>query len=67
MIAGVLHDRLVDTLNYFRAVALLGPRQVGKTSLALEISNTCNARTYSIYCTAKHRSQTFIPVCGLFL
>ncbi len=38
MIQRHLHDRLVDQLARGPAVALLGPRQVGKTTLALEIS-----------------------------
>jgi uncharacterized protein len=37
MIKRTLHNKLVDALRQFPAVALLGPRQVGKTTLALEI------------------------------
>jgi uncharacterized protein len=33
-----LNARLNRLLSHFPAVALLGPRQVGKTTLALEIS-----------------------------
>lgn len=33
-------NQLVESLNHNPAVALLGPRQVGKTTLALEISRT---------------------------
>lgn len=43
MIARDLHDKLVDTLQHFPAVALLGPRQVGKTTLALEIGHSRNS------------------------
>jgi predicted AAA+ superfamily ATPase len=37
MIKRRLQDRLVDLIDHNPAVALLGPRQVGKTTLALEI------------------------------
>ena len=33
-----LLPQLIDELHHFPAVALLGPRQVGKTTLALEIA-----------------------------
>ncbi len=37
MIERRLHTQLTNCLNQFPAVALLGPRQVGKTTLALEM------------------------------
>ena len=40
MITRTLHDKLLAALAHFPAVALLGPRQVGKTTLALEIGHT---------------------------
>ncbi|WP_442589910.1 ATP-binding protein [Pedobacter sp. AW31-3R] len=38
MIARVIKDELVELLEEFAAVAVLGPRQVGKTTLAQEIA-----------------------------
>ena len=38
MIRRILTDQLINSLHQMPAVALLGPRQVGKTTLALEIS-----------------------------
>jgi uncharacterized protein len=35
-----LHPTLVESINSAPAVALLGPRQVGKTTLALELAKT---------------------------
>ena len=35
-----LHDRLLQSVEHNPAVGLLGPRQVGKTTLALEIGET---------------------------
>ena len=37
MIKRRLHDRLSHLISHFPAVALLGPRQVGKTTLALDV------------------------------
>ncbi len=37
------HSILKDLLDTFPAVALLGPRQVGKTTLALEIAKDYNS------------------------
>lgn len=45
MFARLLSDRLADELAHAPAVALIGPRQVGKTTLALEIGG----RTRSVY------------------
>ena len=42
MIHRALHDKLLSALTHFPAVALLGPRQVGKTTLALDIANSSN-------------------------
>ena len=39
---------LIDELHHFPALALLGPRQVGKTTLALEVANASSEGT-SIY------------------
>ena len=38
MIKRRLHDRLSHLISHFPAVALLGPRQVGKTTLALDVA-----------------------------
>ena len=43
MISRLLYPKLVEALANSPAVALLGPRQVGKTTLALEIGKTVNA------------------------
>ena len=43
MIARLLYPKLSEALAYSPAVALLGPRQVGKTTLALEVSKTVDA------------------------
>jgi hypothetical protein len=40
MIKRRIHDKLVESIAQSPAVALLGPRQVGKTTLALEIGET---------------------------
>ena len=40
MIARRIEAELAERLNETPAVALLGPRQVGKTTLALEIGET---------------------------
>ena len=38
MIKRSLENRLIDAINNMPVVALLGPRQVGKTTLALEVA-----------------------------
>jgi predicted AAA+ superfamily ATPase len=43
MISRSLYKELSDALGSFPSVALLGPRQVGKTTLALEISRSRDA------------------------
>jgi len=43
MITRLLYPKLSEALAYSPAVALLGPRQVGKTTLALEIGQKVNA------------------------
>lgn len=43
MIKRALHNKLLEVLRHFPAVALLGPRQVGKTTLALEIGKNSSA------------------------
>ena len=40
MIKRRIQNQLVESLNHNPAVGLLGPRQVGKTTLALEIAQT---------------------------
>ncbi|MSQ74156.1 MAG: ATPase, partial [Rhodoferax sp.] len=35
-----IHAQLLDSIDAGPAVALLGPRQVGKTTLALEVAKT---------------------------
>ena len=44
MFPRILKTRTEDLLSQFPAVALLGPRQVGKTTLALEIAKTSDAQ-----------------------
>jgi uncharacterized protein len=44
MIPRWIHNQLQDTLNHYPAVALLGARQVGKTTLALHLSQNAPAR-----------------------
>jgi hypothetical protein len=43
MIARRLHKQLHDLLADYPAVALIGPRQVGKTTLALEVAETLDS------------------------
>lgn len=43
MIPRLLYPKLSEALAYSPAVAMLGPRQVGKTTLALEVGQTLNA------------------------
>jgi predicted AAA+ superfamily ATPase len=43
MIKRLLHQQLLDAIAHSPAVALLGPRQSGKTTLALEAGRSCNA------------------------
>lgn len=43
MISRLLYPKLSEALAHSPAVALLGPRQVGKTTLALELGQTVNA------------------------
>ncbi len=43
MIRRILFPSLLDDLSVFPAVALLGARQVGKTTLALEVEKTLDA------------------------
>jgi hypothetical protein len=38
-----LRDSAKDALSRQAAVAILGPRQVGKTTLALELARECDA------------------------
>lgn len=43
MIRRRIHEKVREALDRQAAVALIGPRQVGKTTLALEIANTTDA------------------------
>jgi hypothetical protein len=43
MISRIIYPQLLDAVAHSPAVALLGPRQVGKTTLALEIGQSHNA------------------------
>ena len=43
MITRLLQPELAQTIADFPATALLGPRQVGKTTLALEVGTSHNA------------------------
>jgi len=48
-----LESRIVDVLKRSSSVALMGPRQVGKTTIALNISET----TPSIYLDLENRTD----------
>ena len=43
MIKRRLHSKIVQLLKKHPAVALIGPRQVGKTTLAVDISRSCSS------------------------
>jgi uncharacterized protein len=43
MISRIIYSQLSNAVAHFPAVALLGPCQVGKTTLALEIGRSHNA------------------------
>ena len=53
MISRRLESRIVDALKRSSSVALMGPRQVGKTTIALNISET----TPSIYLDLENRTD----------
>lgn len=53
MIPRRLESRIVDALKRSSSVALMGPRQVGKTTIALNISET----TPSIYLDLENRTD----------
>ena len=53
MISRRLESRIVDALKRSSSVALMGPRQVGKTTMALNISET----TPSIYLDLENRTD----------
>jgi predicted AAA+ superfamily ATPase len=53
MIPRRLESRIVDALKRSSSVALMGPRQVGKTTIALNISDT----TPSIYLDLENRTD----------
>jgi len=40
MINRILNEKLINALSNMPAVAMLGPRQVGKTTLALNLSHS---------------------------
>jgi len=46
MIKRSLENRLIDAINNMPVVALLGPRQVGKTTLALEVAKLIGKDSY---------------------
>ena len=45
MIKRSLEQEIMQALNSMPATALLGPRQVGKTTLALQIAELCQKPT----------------------
>ena len=45
MVYRILHKSLTNALNAMPVVALLGPRQVGKTTLALEFAKSTRKKT----------------------
>ncbi len=45
MVHRILQERLTNALNTMPVVALLGPRQVGKTTLALEFAKSTSKKT----------------------
>ncbi len=61
MIKRQLHERVLDRLELFPAVALLGPRQVGKTTLAENIA----ADRRSVYLDLESPSDS--DVVNLFI
>lgn len=64
MITRRIYSKLKDSINQFPAVALIGPRQVGKTTLALEVSNLLD----SIYLDLEsNRDQTKLTDPELYL
>lgn len=46
MIKRSLENKLIDAINNMPVVALLGPRQVGKTTLALEVAKLIGKESY---------------------
>mgnify|MGYP002382474180 FL=1 len=55
MIARAIEHQIVKALTVFPAVAILGPRQVGKTTLAKSISN--NMKKKVMYVDLERKSQ----------
>lgn len=49
MFSRTLQPKVIDALAHTPAVALLGPRQVGKTTLALAVGQAISASTPAIY------------------
>lgn len=49
MFSRTLLPRILDDLTHAPAVALLGPRQVGKTTLALEVGRATKGQRESVY------------------
>ena len=65
MIRRKLTDQLVNSLRKMPAVALLGPRQVGKTTLALEISkNHLNKPGFHRACKEIGATRRFVVYSG---
>jgi uncharacterized protein len=60
MITRHIYKNVLEAINETPAVALLGPRQVGKTTLALEVGNT-RPSLYLDLESASDRSKLFDP------
>jgi uncharacterized protein len=60
MIKRHVYNDVLEAINEIPAVALLGPRQVGKTTLALEVGNT-RPSLYLDLESASDRAKFFDP------
>ena len=61
MINRRLHSQLLGLLEQYPAVELLGPRQVGKTTLALEVSEALKPAVYLDLESATDRAKLAEP------
>ena len=61
MIPRIVMDRVKQALGYQAAVALIGPRQVGKTTLAHQIAQEYNALYLDLE-DQNHRNRLTNPV-----
>src|SRR5207302_9297809 len=59
MIERRIHKELVASIDSNHAVALLGPRQAGKTTLALEIAHTRPSLYLDLECLSDRLNLTY--------